>query len=352
MHKLNIGLIAAVVVFVLLNIGQFLFWKNTNESVAEQYTSEIANLEQTIAGYGSEVTVYTVTSAVKAGDEIEPDNIEPMKMYSSLMTDQYVTDTTLIEGKYFKIAVAPGTPLMNNMVMDEELDDSMRDRDIMLDRLTVGLHEGDYIDIRMTMPYGDDYVVIPHKRIYAINDGTIKLYLNEYEWNVYQGALIDYYLNKQYGCTIYGDKYVEPGLQQEARAFYAVPTNIAALLQKNPNIIDKEGAASLNDWRQSLEELLVLFRDDEDTIDADGGRLSSERATMNQAVEGDRQTQKEKEEEQAQLDAEMAEQEEGEVGDDFWDEDVSTANPEEDIANGEGDPDVTTTGTEEGGETP
>ena len=321
MHKLNIGLIVAVVILVILNVFQFSWWRKMNDKISATYSAEIANLEKTISAYGTEVDVYTVVDAVKSGDEITEDNIEVMKMYSSLMTEQYVTDVNSILGKYYKIAVNPGTPIMKNMTMDEELVDSMRDRDIVLDRMTVGIEEGDYIDIRMTMPYGDDYVVLSHKRVYGINDGTIKLYLSELEWNTYQGALIDYFLNKEYGCTLYADRYIEPGLQQSAINFYAVPTNIAALLQKNPNIVDKEEAASLNEWRRSLEELLVIFRDEEDTVDADGGRLASGRSEINEAVESDRKTTDEVKAEEEALAAEQGS--EDEVGEDFWSEDVT-----------------------------
>ena len=335
MRKLNIGLIVAVIILVALNVFQFGWWKDMNTKVEETYTAKIAELETKISSYGSEVTVYTVTDAVKAGDEIKEENIEEMKMYSSLLTEQYITDINDIVGRYFKIAVNPGTPIMQNMAMDEELVDSMRDRDIILDRLTVGLEVGDYIDVRMTMPYGDDYVVLSHKRIYGISEGSIKLHLTELEWNIYQGALIDYFLNKEYGCTIYGDRYIEPGIQQEAVNFYAVPTNIAALLQKNPNIVDKEEAASLNEWRQSLEELLVIFRDEEDTVDADGGRLASGRQEINEAVESDRQTTDEEKQEAAEEAAEA--EAESTVDEDFWSEDPSSDTTDE------------TTETEEGG---
>lgn len=314
MKKVNLVVVIPIVILVLLNIFQFVFWNSTNSSSAEKYTTEIVNLEQTIASYGDPVEVYTVISPVKAGDPITADNIESMKMYSSMLTEQYVTNINDIVGRYFKIAVNPGTAIMKDMAMDEELDDSMRDRDIVLDRLTVGLEVGDYIDIRITMPYGDDYVVIPHKRVYGISEGTIKLYLSELEWNTYQGALIDYFLNKEYGCTLYADKYVEPGIQQSAINFYAVPTNIAALLQKNPNIIDKEEAASLNEWRTSLEELLVIFRDEDDTVDADGGRLAAGRTEYNEAVEADRIT-----EEELRAEEDLQGYEET-VGDDFWSE--------------------------------
>lgn len=333
MQKVNIGLIAAVVIFAILNIFQFIFWRNMNTDVASQYTSEIANLEQTIAGYGSEVTVYTVSTAVKSGDEITDENIETMKMYSSLMTEQFVTNPEDILGRYFKIAVNPGTPILFNMAMDEETEDSMRDRDIILDRVTVGLEVGDYIDVRITMPYSDDYIVLSHKRVYGINESSIKVHLTEYEWNVYQGALVDYFLNQEYGCTIYGDKYVEPGIQQKAIPFYAVPSNIAALLQKNPNVLDKEEAASLNEWRKALEELLVIFRDNDDTVDADGGRLASGRSQLNESVEADRKAKAEAdrqaEEEAAAMEAEGS-MDEDTVDDDFWDEEPTDNTGEDD----------------------
>lgn len=334
MRKVNIVFVVLTVVFIGLNIFQFMWWKNINTETAEKYTAELASLQATLDSIGDRVEVYTVNSSKKAGDEILQDDIEVMWTYSTLITDQFVTNPDDIVGRYFKVSVNPGTTILKNMVMDDELIDSMRERDITLNRLTVGLEVGDYIDIRMTMPYGDDYVVLSHKRIYEIHDSTIKLHLTELEWNVYLGALIDYYLNADYGCVIYGDKYVEPGLQEEAVAFYAVPDNIAALLQKNPNIVDKAEAASLNEWRQSIDEILVLFRDEDDTIDSDASKLFSGREAYNgnvnadyEAVKADREQKEIEEAEQAVEDVSTVTEDfgtegvaEDEVSDDFWDE--------------------------------
>lgn len=321
--NLNPALIVGIVVLVIVEVVTILYWKKVSAQSTEQYANRIATLEATIAGYGEEVTCWTVVKQVKAGDPITEENLEQLSMYSSLLNDQYVTDISDIIGQYFKIAVSPGTPIFHNSVMFEEVDDTLRDRDIVLDRITVGIEVGDYIDIRMTMPYGDDYVVIPHKRVYGINEGTIKLYLTELEWNTYLGAEVDYYLNKDYGCTIYADKYVEPGLQQDAIAFYAVPTNIAALLQKNPNIVDKEAAGSLNEWRESIEQLLVIFRDEEDTVDTDGSKLSTGRDSFNEAVNTDRMTLSEAE---AEMLEDVTGEESTDIGEDFWDESPEVAN--------------------------
>ena len=330
MHKLNIVAIVLAALLFVANIFQFWWWHKQNAEQADEYLQQVAALNATIAQYGDDVTIYTVAKPVKAGDEVTAEVLKPTKTYTSLLTDQYVTDTSTITGRFFKVAVEPGAALYKNMFMDDELEDDMRDRDITLDRMTVGIQVGDYIDIRTTLPYGDDYVILAHKRVYDINENTIKLHLNEIEWNTIQGAYIDYYLNKDYGMTIYADRYLEPGLQQSAVKFYAVPSNIAALMQKNPNILDKEGAASLNQWRKSLEEILVLFRTDDDTIESDAGKLSSGRSEFSSKVETDRKAQAEEDAQKAEEEAAAEEENTQTVSDDFWADDTASDDASDD----------------------
>lgn len=319
MRKVNVTLIILVVVFVCLNIGQFIWWRHVNSETAQKYTAELANLQAQLDSIGTRVEVYTVAKAVKAGDELTEDNIEVMWTYSTLLTDQYETDQTNILDRYAKIAINPGTAITKNMLMDELLDDTTRDVDIKLNVLPVGLQPGDYIDIRITMPYGDDYIVLSHVRVEELNESTTKVYLTELQWNTYQGAFVDYILNAEYGCRLYATRYVEPGLQQDAVEFYAVPDNIAALLQKNPNIVDKAEASNLNEWRASIEQALVIFRGEDDTVDADGGRLNEGREDWGSSVNDDYQTQREIELEEQAAEAE-AEAGGDEITDDFWSE--------------------------------
>lgn len=293
MRRVNIVLVVLTVLFGVLNVIQFVVWRNINVQTSEKYTAQVMELQQKISSYGSDVQCVTVISSVKPGDIVTEDVLDYVTIPSSVVTDQFVTDTSDVIGRVFKIGVNAGTPLMSNMTMVEVLDDDMRDRDITLDRITVGLRVGDYIDIRITMPYGDEYVVIPHKRVYAINENTIKLYLSEYEWALYQGAMIDYYLNESYGCTIYADRYIEPGLQNAAIAYYAPPSNIAAMIAKNPNILDDVRELALKkstSWRNAIDELFVIFRDEEDTVDSDAAKFATGRQEFNQAVEDDRRS--------------------------------------------------------------
>ncbi len=289
-RKVMIGVVIGLL--VVANIVTALLWINNRSNLIESYEATVSSLEATIAAHGGEVTCYTVTTAVKPGDEITEDVLTPVTKLASDVNDQYVTDLSTILGKYFKIGLSNGTPILTDMIMSDQIRDDMREVDIYVDRWTVGLEVGDYVDINITMPYGDDYYVMTHKRVMGIGENTLKFYLTAAEWETYQGALVDYYLNSEYGATIYAQKYIEPGIQQAAIPFYTPPANIAALLQKNPNIIEKEELADMQAWRSSIEELLVIFRDEEDTVDSDGAKLAEGRANFNAAVQSDAATEK------------------------------------------------------------
>ena len=329
MRRVNIIFIVTSVLLLILNVVQFIVWRQINVNTAEQYSANIANLNATLARYGPDVTVYTVVNSVKAGDLVQKSNLEAYTIPSCVDSDQYIHDVDEVSGRVFKIAVNPGTPVTSNMTMSEAIEDDMRDRDIILDRVTVGIAEGDYIDIRITMPYGDDYLVLSHKRVYGLGDNTVKLYLSEFEWMQYQGALVDYYLNSQYGCTIYADKYIEPGIQQAAVKYYTVPTNIAELIQKDPNIIDKAEASELNSWRKAIEELLIIFRDEEDTVDADGGKFSTGRQAFNESVVSDMKAKQEEDAENAEEAADDEEESFDFGDDDEWSDTVTPESAEQ-----------------------
>lgn len=279
--------IAAIVVLVLANIVQFVVWTNVRKSEKSELNREIASLEATIAAYGMDVTCWTVSTSVKAGDVITEESLESLSIPSTYVSSTYITNVDEILGKTYKVPLSNGTPITYDMILAESITDDMREYDIMLDKWTVGLEVGDYIDIRVIFPYSDDYIVIPHKKVLAINGETLKVYLTEEELLTYNGACLDWWLNEEYGASLYATTYIEPGLQQAAVKYYAVPDNIQALMQYDPNIVDKANLSDLSSWRNSIEELLVIFRDEDDTVDVDGGKIAAGRTQFNDAVKND-----------------------------------------------------------------
>lgn len=280
-------IVITVVVFILTNGLQFFLWYRHNASLVNSLKAEISTLSSTIEALGPIETVYTVNGTVKPGSEILDEHITEMSLPSSMISEPYVTNPADIVGKLYKVAVNPGTPLTNDMIMDRTIDDTTRDVDIVVDRWTVGLTVGDYIDFRITLPYGDDYIAISHLRIESIGSATLKVYMNEAQWQIYQGALVDYYLNVAKGASIYVTKYVEPGVQKSAETYYAVPENVKAIMLVDPNIIDKAEATANSSMRESIKEILDSLKTENDTVDAEAGALSGGRGEYNTAVNAD-----------------------------------------------------------------
>jgi len=256
------------VLFIGTNIGQYyMIWKPKMEEMKLAYETRISVLEAELDRIGPLVNIWTVGDGVTdlyAGREIQMQDLVQRELPESFVTQSLVLNPETIIGKYYRIGLLPGTPLSMDLVMEDPVDDTVREFDVVASVMPIGLKVGDYIDFRLIYPRGEDYIVLPHKRVEAINDKTIKLKLNETEIHYYQAALIDYFLQSKMGASIYLSKYLEPGMQQPAEAYYAVPENILAIMAADPNLMPKVNAAINNTAR----ELIDAGRSDIDILEA------------------------------------------------------------------------------------
>ncbi len=109
--------------------------------------------------------------------------------------------------------------------------------------LPMDLVTGDYVDIRLMLPTGQDYIVISKKEIEIPNIGgvdstdTIWVNLSEDEILHMSCAIIDAY--RINGSKLYITKYTEAGMQEAATPTYPASGETTALLQRDPNILEK-----------------------------------------------------------------------------------------------------------------
>ena len=224
---------------IITNAGQFVLQKYDKDSIRSQLQSQLKIANKTIEEIGNLTDCYTVSSDVKAGDEVTKHSLDILPMPDKYINELYVLSESDAVGKFFKVDVHPGTPLTQDFLMSEAVDDTLREQDLYLDNWPLGTKVGDYIDIRLTLPKGEDYIVLSHKRVYDINGSTVKIKINERERHFLGASLIDKFINSSYGATMYGAKYTDPGLQKPAIVYYNIPDNIMTVIANNPNIIDK-----------------------------------------------------------------------------------------------------------------
>lgn len=250
--KILIGVAAVLVV-----VGAcFATWFLTNREAQkdlEELAAEKASVQAQIDAMGQPVVCYTPRVVIEPGTQITADMLQEMNVPDKWITEDYCELSDIIgvpaekdadgnpvgySGQFAKTYINPGTPITKSLLMKEIIPDTMREIDVVANRWPIGLKEGDYVDIRVTYPMGEDFIVLSHKRVYEVNEQTLKLHMTEEEQHIYQAALVDYYIHLEKGMDIYFNKYVEPGVQDAAIPYYSVPHNIATICLSDPNIVD------------------------------------------------------------------------------------------------------------------
>ena len=126
---------------------------------------------------------------------------------------------------------------------DNVVQDDMRKQEYNMLVLPTDLVTGDYIDIRLMLPSGQDYIVVSKKEVEIPNingtdsEDTIWINLSEDEILHMSCAIVDaYQIN---GSKLYATKYTEAGMQKAATPTYPLNESTTKLLQSDPNILTK-----------------------------------------------------------------------------------------------------------------
>lgn len=126
---------------------------------------------------------------------------------------------------------------------DSIVQDDVRKQEYNMVILPMDLATGDYVDIRLMLPSGQDYIIVSKKEVEvpetngAPSTDTIWVNFSEDEILHMSCAIIDAYQVK--GSKLYATKYTEAGMQKAATPTYPINESTAKLLQDNPNILEK-----------------------------------------------------------------------------------------------------------------
>ena len=152
-----------------------------------------------------------------------------------------------------KIDVPAGTIVTKNMIeeYEDQLTDTDRIREFSMISLPSQLKNGDYIDIRLSIPNGQDYIVLSKKKVLGTNATTIWIKLNELEIELMNSAIVENYTMN--GSRLYAIEYIEPGTQKESIPTYVASESTIELMANNPNILDNIYTEYKNDILDHLE---------------------------------------------------------------------------------------------------
>lgn len=143
-----------------------------------------------------------------------------------------------------KVTMAPNTVLTNTLIAKstEKVTDDLRKQEYSVILLTSQIESGDYIDIRLRMPDGTDYIVASHKEVEipvigeTDSPNTISIQVTEDEIVTISNAIVESYMMP--GSLLYATRYVEPGLQEKATPTYLPSQKVKTLIDQNPNVTE------------------------------------------------------------------------------------------------------------------
>ena len=189
-----IGIIGIAITLVwALNVVNS-YKKGTNKEYVAKYTTEVVMLNRDVI----------------QGETIKDDMLTTARVHiNSAPTDQAGYNAV---GKIAKYNIPANIPLVNSMFSDQIVSIDERIQEISTVNLPTDLVNGDYIDIKIKMASGLEYVVLPQVKVEDIRGTTVFLHLNEEDLYYLNSAIVDTYLSEG-GSVLYGVRYVDPTTQ-------------------------------------------------------------------------------------------------------------------------------------------
>ena len=139
----------------------------------------------------------------------------------------------------------------------EKTTDDLRKVEYNMLTLPTQLESGEYIDIRLSLPTGQDYIVVSKKQVEIpqINgidmDDTIWVKLTEEEIITMNNAIVEAY--KIAGSQLKVITYTEAGMQNAATPTYVPTGEVMRLIESDPNIVQKAKNALISRYMQNQE---------------------------------------------------------------------------------------------------
>ncbi len=277
-----IGFLVALIIMALVVLLLLYKIKNLNEA------KEALESKQR--------TVLVATADLKSGEEVTMDSFKTEVVQTTMDTTQiieeddfkfkddktgdtiekYSEDGTQLQKKLvMKVGVPANSIVTKDMVaeVDGQTTDDQRIQEYNMIILPSELRNGDYVDIRVRFPKGQDYIVVAKKKIEQCTADTIWVKLTEEEILSLGNAIVESYTAE--GTKLYATTYTEPGLQNAATPTYAVSEDVLKLINTDPNIRETARTALWSRYNEQKQNEQRVGQIDAALSAYEDGRASS-----------------------------------------------------------------------------
>ena len=198
-------------------------------------------------------SVYILKKDVKSGDELTEADLESIKVPAKMSPSTKVIPSThffedMNDGTQRRKKVIVKTDLSHGVIVTTDMlyiDATTTGKDVRKQEyntviMPMDLVTGDYIDVRLVLPSGQDFIVVSKKKVEIpqVNgiDSSTTMYIElaEEETLAMSNAIVEAYMVN--GSKLYAAKYTDPGRQDAVEPTYTVNQAVRTLMNNNPNI--------------------------------------------------------------------------------------------------------------------
>lgn len=240
--------------------GTLYFYNQNKNQIAsnQQLMQQNSMIQSQLDSIGAMTTVYQVNGTKYSGNKIMESDLVEMSVPQSTISTASITNKDQLIGRAYKVDVQPGTILSWDMLMEEdELSGKKKFwKTVTLTSVPVGTLPGDYIDLRIIIPSGEEYPIVSKLYVEAISETSITVQFSEEENACFNAAIQDWG-NYEGMCLIYCTKYIEPG-NANTISFYPVQHEMENYIRYNPNIDDDTRCIN-TELRNHIDEIFLTF---------------------------------------------------------------------------------------------
>ena len=225
--------------------------------VAVLYFTVFSDIMGGTINKGQSTYAYRLIGKVKSGDAISLDKVEKVRVYTNELPTDYIQTSVDVSSYKSKLDLEPGTILSSNLVYEnEKMPNSTRLIEFNMLTLPSNLRVGDYIDVRFTMPSGQNFIVLSKKQVMNLQNTTVSLCLSEDEILMMSSAIIESYIMKASNLQVV--QYVAAGMQEASTPTYSVRNEVYQLILSNSQKgINIEDYGKINDsYNTALRDII------------------------------------------------------------------------------------------------
>lgn len=221
--------------------------------IRDKYAFLLANAHMEMEA--NKKKVYVARADIAPGDFITEDTVIEQTVYSSQPQDILISSDDI--GKVALINISAGTQLLKSMLSGQSIKSELREIEYSVISVSTNIANNDTVDIRIMFPNGETYVVLSKKVIrgYTPDTAICHFWLDEEELLRMSAAIVDASLYT--GSSLFVTKYIEPNIQDASVANYIPSLSILALLESDPNILERATQELSREVRKALENRLA-----------------------------------------------------------------------------------------------